>query len=79
MISWGPDSFAAVGGLFLAMAALVFLALEYRHWRRRREAERKHGPEQQFRTIIENFNRLDQSVTADSISSMPSSGGSDRR
>ena len=72
MIVWGPDSFALLGGLLVAVVLIVFVALEVRSWRKRREAVRRQGPEQQFRVMIETFNRLDQSVTADSIETMPS-------
>lgn len=72
MIDWGPDSFAAVGGALVAVGVIGFAAYEVREWRRRKQAERDQGPEQHFREMIENFNRLDQSVTADSIETMPS-------
>jgi tRNA(Met) C34 N-acetyltransferase TmcA len=70
VIDWGPDSFAAFGGLVVMGTAFVFAAYEWKQWRRRKAAAVLRGPEQQFRTIIENFNRLDQSVTADSIGAM---------
>jgi len=78
-ISWGPDSFALIGGTAVAVAFIVFLAVELRHWMRRRAERSEGGPEEDFRNIIHTFNRLDQSVTADSLGSMPAKGSSNSR
>lgn len=79
MIDWGPDKFALIGGLVVAGSTLAFAAYELRLWRRKRRDREADGPEEEFRAFIHNFNRLDQSVSADSLASMPSKGSRTRR
>ncbi|WP_417516794.1 hypothetical protein [Minwuia sp.] len=70
MFVWNPDLMAMAGGALMLLAFAVLVGLDrVRRRRKKREAE-ANTPEEQFRTMIETFNRLDQSVTADSIGTM---------